>query len=206
MEQQEQQQEQGTRRLRVGDAELADIGEGRARISRQAFNALRLKQGSLVRIMGKHPILAAAHTAGAEDDELDLVRLDGTQRHRLQVQIGDTVEVRRYDARDAKRIRCVTLGSSRALEVSPYDVRSALANQTITVGDTISVSPARRDFQAQVSLLGLNVVEVVGSSTGAHAALIRVVETVPPGPVRVSEETEIELLPASQIDDSPDEA
>jgi transitional endoplasmic reticulum ATPase len=190
--------------LHVGDARLEDIAEGRARISRQAFDALNLRRGNLVQIIGKHPILASALPAGIEDDELDLVRLDGTQRRKLLVDIGETVEVRRYDAKPAERIRCVTLGSSRALDISPYDIRSALVDQMVTTGESFSVSPARRDFQAQVSLLGVDLVGVVGSSAGAHAALIRVIETVPSGIVRITTETEIELLPVAEVDDSPD--
>ncbi|HJU89991.1 MAG TPA: hypothetical protein VJ672_11395 [Gemmatimonadaceae bacterium] len=190
-----------TVQLRVADASLADVAEGRARISREEFDALALTPGSLVRIRGEAPILADAYPAGAEDDGLGLIRLDGTQRHRLRVSLGDTVEVARYDAADAVKIRCRAIGSSRALDVSPYDVHAALLNHMVTRGDTFSISPSRRDFEARVSLLGLSVVDVVGSSAGAHAALVRVVETHPSGVVRVVSETEIEIAHAGESDD-----
>ena len=195
---------QCTIQLRVADASLPDIAEGRARISSDTFRALGLSPGSLVTIRGAQPILADAYPAGIEDDGLGLVRLDGTQRLRLRVSLGDQVEVSRYDAANAARVRCVALGSSRALELSPYDVRAALLNKTITRGDTFSVSPARRDFEARVSVLGLNLVDVVGSSAGAHAALLRIVDTVPSGAVRVVAETEIDVVRAGEPGDDQD--
>jgi transitional endoplasmic reticulum ATPase len=186
--------------LRVADSGIGDVAEGRARISRDQFAALGLTAGALIRISAAEKILADAYPAGAEDDGLSLVRLDGTQRHRLQVRIGDMVDVRPYESANAKVVRCVALGSNRALDVSPYDVHSALVGQTVTRGDTFSISPARRDFEASVSLLGLSVVDVVGSSAGAHAALIRVAETTPPGAVRIVAETEIEILRGGDSD------
>src|SRR5919202_272318 len=122
-------------RLRVADAQLEDVAEGRARLSRDVFDALRLKRGELVQIAGPQKVLASAFPAGPEDDGLNLVRLDGTIRRRLAVDIGEAVEVRRYDPRVAKRVRLVAIGDSRALgELTPEDVRATLAEQTIIVG------------------------------------------------------------------------
>jgi transitional endoplasmic reticulum ATPase len=193
-------------RLRVGDAKLEDVAEGRARLSPHIFRTLRLKQGDMVQVGGKKHILAAALPAGAEDEGLDLIRLDGTQRLKLGVHVGDTVEVQRYDARAAQRVRLVTLGNSRALEMAPHEIRATLAEKSVIVGDTFSVAPDRRDFQAEVSVLGLRLVEFTGSSAGPNAVLVRVVETSPPGVVRITDETEIEVIPAAESGRLPDES
>jgi len=190
--------------LRVGDAQLEDIAEGRARISRDSFDALRLSPDELVRIVGQRPLLARAHLAGVEDDGLELVRLDGSQRRVLGVGLGDLVDVQPYEATPATRVRLVAIGSRRSLELSPYDIRAALGNRPIEAGETLAVSPARRDFKAEVSLLGINLVGVVGSSSGAHAALVRVVQTSPPGIVRLTDETVIDVLPPGDVDALPD--
>ena len=194
-----------TVRLRVGDAKLEDVAEGRARLSADVFRTLRLKQGDMVQVAGKARILAAALPTGPEDEGLDLIRLDGTQRVKLGVNVGERVEVRRYDTRAAQRVRLVTIGSRRALEVSPHEIRATLAEKSVLVGDTFAVAPDRRDFQAEVSLLGLRLVELTGSSAGPNAMLVRVVETAPPGVVRVTDETEIEITPADESGETADE-
>jgi transitional endoplasmic reticulum ATPase len=193
-------------RLRVGDAKLEDVAEGRARVSAYVFRTLQLKQGDLVQVAGKSRILAAALPTGPEDEGLDLIRLDGTQRVKLGVDVGETVEVRRYDARAAQRVRLVAIGSRRALEVSPPEIRATLAEKSVIVGDTFAVAPDRRDFQAEVSVLGLRLVEFTGSSAGPNAVLVRVVETSPPGVVRVTDETEIEITPADETGGAADES
>ena len=192
------------RRMRVADAKLEDVAEGRARLSSESFSALRLKRGDRVQISGAARILAAALPAGPEDDGLDLVRLDGTQRRKIGVRVGETVEVKRFDPKSAERVRLIAVGNNRALEMSPHEIRATLAEQSVVVGDTFSVAPERRDFQAEVSVLGLRLVEFTGSSAGPNAVLVRVVETSPPGVVRVTDETEIEITPADESDESSD--
>ena len=188
-------------RLRVGDASLEDVAEERARISREAFDALGLEPEDIVRIIGQHSVLARAHLAGVEDDGLGLVRLDGGQRRTLRVSLGELVTVLPYAVAAARRLRVAVLGSARSVELSSYDLRSALRNRPITTGESLMIAPARRDFQANVSVLGLSLVDVVGSSSGAHAVLIRVIETDPPGVVRLADDTEIEFLPAGDVDE-----
>jgi hypothetical protein len=92
----------------------------------------------------------------------------------------------------------MSIGNSRALQMAPEEIRATLAERSVMVGDTFAVAPERRDFQAEVSLLGLRLVEFTGSSAGPNAALVKVIETSPAGVVRVTDETEIELVPAAE--------
>jgi transitional endoplasmic reticulum ATPase len=188
-------------RLRVGDAKLEDVAEGRARISQDVFRILRLKPGDMVRITGAHNILATAYPADSEDDGLKLLRIDGSLRRKAGVDLGGTVEVRRHEERGAERVKILALGNSNTICVSPEDVRAALAEKPVIAGDELLVAPNRRDFQAEVSILGLSLVGVVGSSAGADATLLRVIETTPGGVVHVTDDTYIEfLLPGEEAD------
>ena len=191
-------------RLHVGDAKLEDVAEGRARISRDSFDALLLSVDDVVRVVGARTLLARAHIAGVEDDGLQLVRLDGSQRRTLGVQLGGVVQVSRFEAMRAEHVRLVAIGSRRSLELSPYDIRAALGERPITTGETVIVAPARRDFEAHVSVLGINLVGLVGSSSGAHGATLRVVETSPQGLVHLTEDTIIDILPPGDIDEPTD--
>ena len=182
-------------RLRVGDARLEDVAEGRARLSRELFPALGLKRGDRIRVTGEHSILATALPGDPEDDGLELIRLDGTQRRKAGVPIGGTVEVQRHDVRPASKVQLVAVGDSDRFELSPDDLRRALAETPIITGDTVGVTPRRREFYAQVNLLGLNLAEIEGASSECGSVLFHVVSTTPAGVVQVTEHTEIEFLP-----------
>ena len=183
-------------RLRVGDARLEDVAEGRARLSRELFPALGLKKGDRIRVTGAHSILATALPADPEDDGLELIRLDGTQRRKTGVPIGGTVEVQRHDVRPASKVQLAALGDSDRIELSIDDLRRALAQGPIIAGDTVGVSPRKREFYAQVNVLGLNLAEIEGASSECGSVLFHVVSTTPAGVVQVTEQTEVELVPA----------
>jgi transitional endoplasmic reticulum ATPase len=180
-------------RLTVGDAKLDDVGEGRARISPHLMDALDLGEGELLRVHGEHPILVSALPSTPDDEGLDLLRLDATQRRKAGVEIGDVVEAERHEVPPATQVRLVLVGHSGEYEPAPDDLRAELAAQPIVTGDTLSVAPKENTFDAHVNVLGLTVAEVVGSSTDCGALLARVVETAPSGVVQVTEDTEILL-------------
>ncbi len=180
-------------RLKVGDAALQDVGEGRARISRHLMDALDLAEGELLRVHGAHAILVPVIASSPEDEGLDILRLGAGERRKAGVNIGDVIEAQRHEIPTATRVRLVMVGHSGSYELTPDDLRPELAAQPILAGDTVSVAPRRSQFGARVIVLGLTVAELAGSSTGCGALLARVVETVPSGVVMVSDETTIQL-------------
>jgi transitional endoplasmic reticulum ATPase len=180
-------------RLTVGDAKLDDVGEGRARISKHLMDALDLAEGELLRVHGAQAILVSVLPSSPDDEGLDILRLDATERRKAGVEIGDVIEAERHDIPLATHVRLVIVGQAGAYEILGEDLRAQLAAQAITAGDTVSIAPKRSEFEAEVNVLGLTVAEVVGSSTGTASLLARVVETVPTGVVQVTDDTEIEL-------------
>lgn len=180
-------------RLKVGDATLDDVGDGRARMSRHLMDALDLGEGELLTVHGAHSILVKVLPSTPDDEGLDILRLDATERKKAGVEIGDVVEAERHEIPAATRIRLVLVGHSGSYEPAPEDLRPQLAAQPVMAGDTVSIGEKRNQFDAHVSVLGLTVAEVEGSSTECGFLLARVVETVPPGVVQVSDETEIQL-------------
>ena len=180
-------------RLKVGDAPLSDVGEGRVRVSRHLMEALDLDEGEMLRILGPHPILATAAASERDDEGLDILRLDATQRRKAGVAIGDVVEAERHDVPVAKQVRVVVVGHGPAEDLTADDLRAELTAQPVMVGDTVAVAPRRSTFDAQVNVLGLTVAEVAGSSTECGAVLARIVETEPPGIVQVAPGTDIQV-------------
>ena len=191
-------------RLRIGDAPLGDVGEGRARVSRHLMEALDLDEGGMLRILGPHPILATAAPSEQDDEGLDILRLDAAQRRRAGVKIGDVVEAERHDVPTAKYLRVMIVGHGAPDDLSPEDLRSELSTQPVMVGDSVAAAPRRTRFDAQVNVLGLTVAEVQGSSTECGAVVARILETDPPGVVQVTDTTRIvvETGVTAVVDDS----
>jgi transitional endoplasmic reticulum ATPase len=67
-------------RLQVAGAGSQDVGKGTARISRDAFQTLELREGDPIEIVGKKTTAAIALGPYAEDEGLNVIRLDGLQR------------------------------------------------------------------------------------------------------------------------------
>jgi transitional endoplasmic reticulum ATPase len=197
-------QRQEAVRVKVAASGLEDVGEPRARLSRTLLDALGLKTGQPVRIStGERHVLLHAYPAGAEDDGLNIVRLDGTQLRKLGVDLGASVEVQRYDGRSAQRIELVAVGDLPDVELPIAEIRQALAERPVVVGDTVKVTPTRKTFDVEVNVLGLNVAGVTGAVNDAEGVMLRVANTVPDGVVTVGDATQIEIRHAETV--APDE-
>jgi transitional endoplasmic reticulum ATPase len=180
--------------VRVAAAGLEEAGEPHARVSRTLLRAMGLKAGTPVRLVaGGKAVLLHAQPAGLEDDGLSVVRIDGMQRRRLGVEVGDTATLERYDGRTAILVRLVALGQLADVDLPMDEIRRALAERPVIVGDTVRVTPTRKTFDAQVSLLGLTLAGVSGAVHDTEGVLLRVTETTPRGVVSVDEATEIEI-------------
>jgi transitional endoplasmic reticulum ATPase len=189
-------------RVQVGPGSLEDVGQAQARLSRTVLAALGVQEGDPVQVAtDNQSILLRAYPAGAEDDGLDLIRLDGTQRRRLGVDVGGTVVVQRYDRRMAERVRLVAIGDLTHVDLPIDEIRTALAERPVVVGDTVKVTPTRKTFDAQVNLLGLTLGGVTGSVADDEGLLLRVAETTPAGVVSVDEATQIEVRHAAAASD-----
>jgi transitional endoplasmic reticulum ATPase len=190
-------------RLIVGDHRLQDIGEAVARLRDKGIAALALKSGDRVEVTGRtvtSKLVAPALPAGPEDDGLDLIRLDGTQRRQLGVQIGERVEVRRHASTHAQHIRLIAIGDLHTVDLSTEEIRRALGDGQVAVGDTLTVTPNGRVFDARVSLLGIELASIAGSSSDTRAVVLRVVATRPEGVVAVTPATEIEVVQAGSAE------
>jgi transitional endoplasmic reticulum ATPase len=181
-------------RLIVGDHRLQDVGEAVARLSDKGIAALALKPGDRVEVTGTAKLVALALPTGPEDDGLDLIRLDGTQRRQLGVRLGERVDVRRHAPAHAVLIRLVAIGDVRLADLSPEEIRTALSVGQVAIGDTLTVTPNGRVFDARISLLGIQLASVAGSSSDENAVMLRVVATRPEGAVEVTPTTEIEFV------------
>ncbi|MBM1172726.1 CDC48 family AAA ATPase [Microvirga arabica] len=181
-------------RLQVANARPDDSGRGIARMSRQALAEIGVQEGQAVEIIGKRHTTAIAVTPYAEDEGLNIVRLDGLQRVNAGVGSGDHVEVKRADVRPATRVVLAPAQKGLRLQGSGDALKRTFHQRPLTAGDVISTSVYSQrstDQRLPEELRGLLNIPAYG----LQEIRLVVVTTQPRGIVHVTAETEIELRP-----------
>ncbi|MCL5876947.1 MAG: CDC48 family AAA ATPase [Candidatus Bathyarchaeota archaeon] len=157
--------------LRVGDARQRDVGRGIARIDQRTMQRLGISAGDVIEIVNKRTTSAIAWPAYSEDQNRDIIRIDGFTRKNSGVAINEYVVVRPAKVKTAL-----------ALTLAPVDmrlnvdddftnfVRNRLMERTLVEGDT-----------TLVMMLG-------------HAIPFTVSKTRPHGIIKVTTETRLTIL------------
>lgn len=157
--------------LRVGDARQRDVGRGIARIDQKTMQKLGLSAGDVIEIAGKRTTSAIAWPAYSEDQDRDIIRIDGFTRKNAGIAINEYVIVRPGKVKDALSV-----------VLSPVDMRlnvdedftsfvkNRLMDRTFVEGDT-----------TLVMMLG-------------HAIPFTVTKTRPHGIVRIVPGTGLQIL------------
>jgi transitional endoplasmic reticulum ATPase len=189
-------QMEGGAKLQVAGAKPQDVGTGTARLSRKSLQNLGLREGDVIEITGKRPTAALALPPYAEDEGLDVIRLDGLQRGNAGVSIGDHVTVKTADTRPARRIQLAPAQKNLRLVGSGEMLRRTLFQRPLVAGDIISTSIYQRN-QMQPGGVPDDLFRMFFEQPafGLQEIRLRVISTVPRGIVQIAQETEIELLP-----------
>jgi len=81
--------------LKVAEARSRDVGRSIVRIPVRIMKKLGIEPGDYVEIVGRKSAYAQVWPAYPEDEDKDIVRMDGIIRQNAGVGIGDTVKVRK---------------------------------------------------------------------------------------------------------------
>ena len=183
--------EQEPRRLQVANARPDDSGRGLARLSRATMTALGLAQGDVVEIVGKRTTPARAVLPYAEDEGLDILRLDGLQRANAGVGSGEFVEVRKGVSQPAQRVVFAPAQENLRLQGSGEALKRTFGMRPLTAGDIVATagqqSVPRGDLPPQLRQM-LN-----APAFALQEVRLRVVSTAPKGIVHIDTGTEVEL-------------
>ncbi len=157
--------------LRVHEARQRDVGRGKVRIDINMLKKIGAEPGDVVEIEGKRRTAAIAWPSYAEDQGLDIIRMDGLIRKNAGVSIGDKVVVRKADVKPALVVKLAPSNFSITVDTGFTNyVRRRLLDYPLVEGDTI-------------------LIPVLG-----QAIPFTVVQTKPTGIVTVRNETSIVIL------------
>ena len=91
-------------KLQVATLRAEESGAGIARIPRTAMAELGVTEGDVIQISGKRDTAARVVAPYAEDEGIEVIRLDGLQRANAGAGAGDMVHLSRVEMRPATRV------------------------------------------------------------------------------------------------------
>ena len=166
-----------TIRLQVAAARQEESGRGVARMPRSAFQALGITDGDPVEIEGKRITAAVALPAYAEDETLEVVRLDGLQRANAETSSGEHVHIRRAESRAATRVVFAPAQREMRLQGPSEALKRVFFRRPLAQGDLVAThgqqpvqnmpSDVRRMFNAPayaLTQIRLQVISTVSPS------------------------------------------
>jgi len=157
--------------LRVGDARQRDVGRGIARIDQRAMQKLGISAGDVIEIVNKRTTSAIAWPAYSEDQNRDIIRIDGFTRKNAGAAINEYVVIKPAKVKTALSITLAPVDMRLNVDEDFTNfVRNRLMERTLVEGDT-----------TLVMMLG-------------HAIPFTVSKTRPHGIVKVTAETKLTIL------------
>lgn len=181
--------EERTVRLQVAAARQEESGHGIARLPKSALSALGALEGDALEITGKRVTVARAVAAYAEDEAIEVIRLDGLQRANAEVGSGDHVTIKKAESRPAQRVVFAPAQREMRLQGPSVALKRNFFGRPLIAGDIVATAGQQqvRDMPPQVQRM---------FNAPAYALTqirLTVVSTTPKGIVHIDENTEVEL-------------
>jgi transitional endoplasmic reticulum ATPase len=181
--------EERTVRLQVAAARQEESGHGIARMPKSALSALGALEGDVLEITGKRVTVARAVLAYAEDEGIEVIRLDGLQRANAEVGSGDHVTIRKAESRPAQRVVFAPAQREMRLQGPSLALKRNFFARPLIAGDIVATAG-----QQQVRDMPPQVARMFNAPAYALTQIrLTVVSTTPKGIVHIDENTEVEL-------------
>jgi len=184
-------------KLKVGElTERADFGRGIVRISSKDMRKIGVNEGDVVEIEGNRKTVGIAVRAYPADIGLNIIRMDGIMRRNCGAGIGEFVRVRKADVKEAKEVVIAPARTNIMVHIPGQSMKSNLLMRPVVTGDIIIPNPVikrRRERSGTIfDLFGMDIEEFF-APFGEEKFVV--VSTNPKGPVRITEVTDLEVLP-----------
>ncbi|MBB4857588.1 transitional endoplasmic reticulum ATPase [Novosphingobium chloroacetimidivorans] len=193
------QTEDRTIKLQVAAARQEESGHGIARLSRASLSALGALEGDVLEITGKSTTVARAVLGYPEDEELQVIRLDGLQRGNAEVGSGEHVKVAKAESRPAQRVVFAPAHKEMRLQGPAQALKRNFFQRPMMQGDLVATTG-----QQQVADLPPQLRRMFNAPAYSLTQIrLNVVSTVPRGIVHIDENTEVELREVYEEAQSP---
>ena len=167
--------------LRVAEAKHRDVGKRRARIDTLSMDRLGIKQGEVVELIGKRSTPVTVWPCESQENDRDIIRIDGQTRKNVGVGLNDFLTVRKIRSKAARSVFLIPMGSNTISADTEFRefVKNRLRGYPINEGDEISVG-------------------VLGNSIDF------VIQRIIPRTIsRIAKSTKVNIVAATSIDKKP---
>src|SRR5574338_1152938 len=181
-----------SRKVQVASLPPGDSGRGFARLPETLMEALDVREGDVIEVVGKRSTAARAIRPYGEDEGIDIIRLDGLQRANAGVGSGDFVEVSKAESKPATRVVFAPAQPNIRLQGSADALKRTFASRPLVEGDTVATTGHQRvnaDMPDHIRQL-LN-----APAFALQELRLVVVSAAPKGIVHIDSKTAVELLP-----------
>ena len=183
-------------RLKVSEADQRDVGKGIVRIDEKFRNTIGVNIFDVVEIAGERGTSAMVGRSYPQDEGLDVIRMDGLLRTNAKTSIGESVEVRKAEWKEAKKVILAPVVKNIHIYAPSESLRAIFHNRTVSKGDIISTTSVRKPKESFGSeVMFEQIFQGMFPSFGLGEIKLQVVSTTPAGIVKITDITEVELLP-----------
>ena len=181
-----------SRKVQVASLPPADSGRGFARLADKLMDELGLSEGDVIEIAGKRTTAARAIRPYGEDENIDIIRLDGLQRANAGVGSGDYVEVKKAQSKPATKVVFAPAQANIRLQGSTDALKRTFAGRPLVEGDTVATTGHQRvDAEMTDSIRQL----LNAPAFALQEIRLVVSSSTPKGIVHIDGNTAVELLP-----------
>ncbi len=186
-------------KLKVAEADQQDVGKGVVRIDEKNREKLGVNVFDVLEIKGSRVTSAIVGRAITSDEGTDIIRMDGLARTNARTGIGEFVEVQKAQWYEARKVTIAPVAKNIRIYAPSDSLRIIFQHKTVSKGDIISSTSLRK--QRYEALAGDTVLDDIlhgflgGPSFGLGEIKLQVVSTNPSGIVKITDITEIEMLP-----------
>jgi len=186
-------------RLKVAEADQRDVGKGIARIGDDIMTRMGVRPLDVIEISGSRETAALVVSAYAADQGLDIIRMDGLIRSNAGTSIGQYVDVKKAQWSEAKHVTLAPVTKGMQIFAPGEVLIKVFQGRPVSKGDVISTTSVRRppsdSFGRETMFEELFRGFLGAQAFGLGEIKLRVVSTNPPGLVKITDVTEVELLP-----------
>ncbi len=183
-------------RLKVAEADQRDVGNGIVRVDEKFRKLIGINIFDIVEVKGERATSAMVGRSYPQDEGLDVIRMDGLIRTNAKTSIGEYVEVSKAEWKEAKKVTLAPIIQNIHIYAPSESLRAIFHNRTVSKGDIISTTSVRRPKESSGGeVMFEQIFQGMFPSFGLGEIKLHVVSTAPQGIVKITDITELELLP-----------
>ncbi|MBN2488515.1 MAG: CDC48 family AAA ATPase [Methanosarcinaceae archaeon] len=184
-------------KLKVSEADQKDVGKGIVRIDEIFREQIGVREFDVVELKGERSTSAIVGRAYPSDSDLGIIRMDGLLRTNAKTSIGEFVQVRKAEWKEAKKVVIAPVSKGIRISAPGETLRGVFQNRTVSKGDFISTTNVRRPRESIGTGLMFEEIfqDFFGAAFGLGEIKMQVISTSPSGIVKITDLTEVELMP-----------